>query len=584
MAMEELSEHIQRSVVDGVKLLAPRVHEEQVEGTLCISVYYLIFSTRRRAAEDELTVLHTAIDKVECKSGSTVVSLCMKDFRRFVLELSALEECQDVVASLERLSKPERLQELCAFHCTGGRQERAGNGWHFPTVEELFQRWHCPEEKWRISHANKDFMLCESYPEEVIVPKCVADDTLAAVANFRHSKRFPMLCFHHRYNNAVLLRSSQPLCGPSHKRCREDVRLLNACLPSLSRGKVLDVRPQDVAKQHTSRGGGVEEPSHYPQWKVEYAGMDPPSTIQSSLSKLLDACYDTALNSSSSWFNRLESSQWLSHVTKLLQAARFVTLCIHQDASSVLVHGASGKDASLQITSLAQVLLDPHCRTIEGFLGLVQREWLDCGHPFSLRHAHTRHTRDRAPVFLLFLDALWQVMRQFALSFEFNEQLLHILHQHSHFSTHGTFLYDTPKERKVQNLANRTSSLWQYLSSPSVLELVKNPLYHRNSSVIIISVHALSVTLWKKMYLRKCDIDAIPTNPTLSSEQELQQQNKQLREQLLRVRRDMDSAQADGRKLLHEMKAHKCSVHVGSCEVDEARPEEKSLQLPTMYS
>ena len=56
ICMEELSEHIQRSVVDGVKLLAPRVHEEQVEGTLCISVYYLIFSTRRRAAEDELTV------------------------------------------------------------------------------------------------------------------------------------------------------------------------------------------------------------------------------------------------------------------------------------------------------------------------------------------------------------------------------------------------------------------------------------------------------------------------------------------------------------------------------------------------
>ena len=63
-------------------------------------------------------MLHTAIDKVECKSGSTVVSLCMKDFRRFVLELSALEECQDVVASLERLSKPGWLA-LLGHGCCG---------------------------------------------------------------------------------------------------------------------------------------------------------------------------------------------------------------------------------------------------------------------------------------------------------------------------------------------------------------------------------------------------------------------------------------------------------------------------------
>ena len=42
---------------------------------------------------------------------------------------------------------------------------------------------------------------------------------------------------------------------------------------------------------------------------------------------------------------------------------------------------------------------------------LVQREWLDGGHPFSLRHTHVTSApeKERAPMFLLFLDAVWQV-------------------------------------------------------------------------------------------------------------------------------------------------------------------------------
>lgn len=42
----------------------------------------------------------------------------------------------------------------------------------------------------------------------------------------------------------------------------------------------------------------------------------------------------------------------------------------------MLVHGTEGTDSTLQVTSLAQIILDPACRTIRGFQGLVEREWL----------------------------------------------------------------------------------------------------------------------------------------------------------------------------------------------------------------
>ncbi|CAF4948358.1 unnamed protein product, partial [Rotaria socialis] len=42
--------------------------------------------------------------------------------------------------------------------------------------------------------------------------------------------------------------------------------------------------------------------------------------------------------------------------------------------TSVLVHGSDGWDTTLLVTSLAQVLLHPDCRTITGFEALIERE------------------------------------------------------------------------------------------------------------------------------------------------------------------------------------------------------------------
>ena len=89
--------------------------------------------------------------------------------------------------------------------------------------------------------------------------------------------------------------------------------MLNACLLSLSRGKILDVRSHTVAQGHMSKGeysalvlqllvmihpagGGIELPEHYPQWKVEFAKMDPPSGIQASLNKLCEGAYTKCCN------------------------------------------------------------------------------------------------------------------------------------------------------------------------------------------------------------------------------------------------------------------------------------------------
>ena len=63
-------------------------------------------------------------------------------------------------------------------------------------------------------------------------------------------------------------------------------------------------------------------------------------------------------------FTKLEQTGWPDSLKTLLSAARRVVQLI-EAGHSVLVHCTDGWDRTPQITSLAQILLDPYYRTIE---------------------------------------------------------------------------------------------------------------------------------------------------------------------------------------------------------------------------
>ena len=74
-----------------------------------------------------------------------------------------------------------------------------------------------------------------------------------------------------------------------------------------------------------------------------------------------------------------------------------------------------------------------------------------------------------APVFLLFLDCVFQIHTQFPCSFEFSPGLLVVLADHSSSSNFGTFLWDCEKDRRDGRVREQTVSLWSFLNQVEIL-------------------------------------------------------------------------------------------------------------------
>ncbi|NXX16947.1 MTMRB protein, partial [Podargus strigoides] len=109
----------------------------------------------------------------------------------------------------------------------------------------------------------------------------------------------------------------------------------------------------------------------------------------------------------------------------------------------------SDRDLNCLLASLVQLLGDPHSRSLPGFQSLVQREWVAAGHPFPHRLGLLcrRNPREEAPVFLLFLDCTWQLVRQFPAAFGFTEGFLLALHDSSFAPYFSTFLFTCQRQR-----------------------------------------------------------------------------------------------------------------------------------------
>ncbi|KAJ2850640.1 phosphatidylinositol-3-phosphatase ymr1 [Coemansia brasiliensis] len=325
------------------------------------------------------------------------------------LRSDSVRKLYGVFATIKYLSCVSSLKSLYAFKYYadfGGKDIPAKN---FDLKAE-FQRMGVGKAEgvgryWRFSESNHKFQLCTTYPPLLVVPSKISDTTLTYAARYRSKARLPVLCYLHP-NGSSMTRSSQPMVGLKQARSVQDEKLVEAILATSEptgtpprfqyerSNIIIDARPTTNAVVNRAVGAGSENMDHYKRCRKVYLGIDNIHVMREALNKLVDAIQssDGKGDEAAGVVSRIQNSKsnWLRHIANILEGAKAIVEAI-DGGHHVLVHCSDGWDRTAQLTSLAQLCLDPYYRTISGFATLVEKEWVSFGHQFTLRGGYLGH-------------------------------------------------------------------------------------------------------------------------------------------------------------------------------------------------
>ncbi|KAJ6044343.1 uncharacterized protein N7446_002538 [Penicillium canescens] len=306
--------------------------------------------------------------------------------------------------------------------------------------------------RWRLSEINANYEFSPTYPAIIPVPSSISDNTLNYAGRYRSRARIPALTYFHPVNNCTITRSSQPLVGVRQNRSIQDEKLLSAIFltsrserplasfssPPLEKESsdsspdspetsqvvipeptnaedleddllaatdgdieeqraiygaqqsnlIVDARPTVNAFAMQAVGLGSENMDNYKFATKAYLGIDNIHVMRDSLNKVIDALKDSDVTPLGPNRDQLARSGWLKHIGGILEGARLITRQVGLTHSHVLIHCSDGWDRTSQLSALSQICLDPYYRTLEGFMVLVEKDWLSFGHMFRHRSGH----------------------------------------------------------------------------------------------------------------------------------------------------------------------------------------------------
>jgi myotubularin-related protein 6/7/8 len=151
------------------------------------------------------------------------------------------------------------------------------------------------------------------------------------------------------------------------------------------RNLIVDARPTVNAYAMQAVGLGSEKMDHYPGAEKAYLGIDNIHVMRKSLDTVIEALKDSDITPLPPNKQLLAKSNWIKHISNILDGVGLIARTVGIMHSHVLIHCSDGWDRTSQLSALSQILLDPYYRTLEGFIVLVEKDWLSFGHMFRHR-------------------------------------------------------------------------------------------------------------------------------------------------------------------------------------------------------
>ncbi|EEA05928.1 myotubularin family protein [Cryptosporidium muris RN66] len=440
-----------------------------------------------------------------------------------------------------------------------------------------------PQLMLRISRVNICYDICPSYPDLLVVPKQITDTQLIKISSFRSKGRIPILSWYCSNLRSSLWRSSQP--KSAFKRCIEDELFISTISQfyknistnelkllktqsskdfTISKTKflILDARPKLNAYANKATGAGFENIDYYPNCDLEFLNIENIHRVRDAWVKMTTVVSNIANGvtiSNESWnINRastqkvcytsdciglrllgeIDSTGWYDLISLILISVNKIVEKL-SNGNGVLVHCSDGWDRTSQLTSLSMLCLDPFYRTIEGFFTLIEKEFITVGHKFHSRCGlpGPKHSsegeNERSPIFIQWLDCVYQCWIQNPTEFEFHPNLLLFVAENVHNCLYGNFLCDNEQQRSNFQVRDHTISLWDIILAqihnstskssyssdypflgvdPNILPHMEfvNPFYRskdskisdKASSTIICDVTSINLSPWMAYWLR----------------------------------------------------------------------------------
>ncbi|XP_029316251.1 myotubularin-related protein 10 isoform X2 [Cottoperca gobio] len=371
------------------------------------------------------------------KFNPTELILYCKDLRiiRFCFDEAGPESAKKVCLAIAHYSHPADLQLLFGFEYQGRRyHESKGKRVNGSTPQgglrtPIFDRpsdWdreikRTGASEWRVCSINESYAVSPSLPEFIVVPVSLADQDLKQLSVFFTNQRIPSWCWNHPNGSALVRMAS--ISDPLHQRKIEQ-KIFTA-----------------ITKSHPQRSEVVKSDLD----KILPNILD----IQSSFVKVRQICViDPFEESEERWLTSIENSRWLEYVRAFLKLSAEMVFQLDGKNVSVILQEEEDRDLNCVVSSLVQLMLDPHYRSLIGFQCLVQKEWVMAGHRFLDRCNHLKkNDKEESALFMLFLDCVWQMMNQYPAAFEFTETYLTVLSDSMWIPLFSTFLFNSPKQR-----------------------------------------------------------------------------------------------------------------------------------------
>ncbi|EDO18392.1 hypothetical protein Kpol_1013p67 [Vanderwaltozyma polyspora DSM 70294] len=440
-------EYIKITKVDNVVLHRKGI---AVKGELHLTTHHLIFSSS--SLPREFWVSYPTIGSVFKNQGSTLISrikcdsksndeiefdsdepnlykfyqgrdlwsivnikIIGKDYTVFSLDFVKEHEAKDVFDSLLRLTVLDDVSQLYAFIYKPNKIETQFNSWNIYDPMKEFQRQglhiNDSNSQWRISKINENYEFSSTYPSKLIVPNNISDTVLLHAGKYRAQARIPVLAYYYKKTNCVITRSSQPLPGITKQRSVQDERVVLTEFECSSllvlddidnrdhvsprmKNIIVDARPTANAMAQTALGGGTESMEYYNfnlTCQKKFLGIDNIHVMHDTLNYVVDNfLVDGDLNFpiDKVALNTGKSSNWLKYTKLILSSTDTLMKSIVFNKSNLLIHCSDGWDRTTQVCSLIQICLDPYFRTLEGFMVLIEKDWLSFGHKFLERCGH----------------------------------------------------------------------------------------------------------------------------------------------------------------------------------------------------